>query len=137
MREVLFRGKTKEGEWIYWNEFGATADENGSPKPYCIDMIRVIFVDTAKRYISPETVGQYTGLTDKNGTKIFEGDYLRGLFLFGMEVNSRVVFKDGSFGCLWLRGGVEEFSPFTSICNVTFEIIGNRYDLPAVTEGGE
>ena len=87
MRDILFRGKrTDDGEWVegylfkIWDKsyilWGTT---NGVP-----NMTEVI----------PETVGQYTGLTDKNGTKIYEGDIVNIL-----DYQSGIVTKEcGAFG---------------------------------------
>lgn len=130
MREILFRGKTEKGEWVeglLWK------------KKYKTDKIFIsCFPDHDDNEevfpVKPETVGQYTGLTDKNGKKIFEGDIVTGLFLHSRPVNGVTAFRDGSFGLLWDRAGAETFTPFTSMCNVEYEMIGNIHDNPELSK---
>lgn len=64
-----------------------------------------------------------TGVPDKNDKIMYTGDTVKGLFLWGKEILSTVAFENGSFGLKWMRGDIEEFYPFTSMCNVQYEIV--------------
>lgn len=119
MREILFRGKrVDKGEWTegylfkQWNRtfllWGMTGD--------IPNMTEVI----------SETVGQYTGLTDKNGEKIFEGDIIRGYWNAVF-----VVYYDEEY-CQF-RGKVHEgLHRALDYCGFMnkIEVIGNIYDNP-------
>lgn len=136
MREILFRGKHEDtNEW----EYGSLHIQNGEVNENGNQELeyRILGLRGELDYVIPETVGQYTGLTDKNGKKIFEGDILKGLFQYCSPVNSVVCFRDGAFGLLWHRDKVEIFWAFTSIYNVVYEVIGNIHDNSELLGGGE
>lgn len=98
MREILFRGKREaDNEWILgslivWPD-GDTQIYRHTHKGMCV---------MGKSMVQSETVGQYTGLTDKNGKKIFEGDVIRYNTFDDFDCHSVVKFgkyeQDGSAG---------------------------------------
>ena len=128
MREILFRAKRIDnGEWVEGVVF-PPANTLISYQHELIDGVNT-FMDFC---VLPETIGQYTGLTDKNGKKIFEGDVVDveydiqyvgvGAERIGLFV---VVFDDGCFMKQRQSGGLYHFIP-SDKCNV----IGNIYDNP-------
>lgn len=73
-REVLFRGKSVEtNEWVY----GSYILEKYSNTPYICYFEYGTFINIKQVEVIPETVGELTGMADKNGTKIFEGDIVK------------------------------------------------------------
>lgn len=134
MREILFRGKTiGNGEWVegyyYKAKYCRTDDE-------LCDYITVPhpkeYNEPSSHYIvNPETVGQYTGLKDKNGTKIFEGDIVKR-FWFDIMCIYQIDY-DNVLACFIGRAGMN-FTAF--YCDSEeFEVIGNIYDNPELLEG--
>lgn len=140
MREILFRGKrTDNDEWIFGN-----LEYNPITKLAFISVPQHIHVDV--EMVDPETVCQYTGLTDKNGKKIFEGDIVFDDETYSLvrwdEGKAMFVIDDyGTRGCLMEYGwdedaggyGVVDTNSFDDFCgtvNLDFEVVGNIYDNP-------
>ncbi len=127
MREILFRGKLlATGEWAYGN-----LDIKPGGK------VAVITPDDTPlgKYgmVDPATVGQYTGLTDKNGAKIFEGDILRWTGADGKIVAVAVFFSDGAYWCrrnTMLLATIPDPLDDLVRAGEIIEVIGNIYDNP-------
>ncbi len=127
MREILFRGKTQDGKWAY----GIPVVLGG--RTYILSDFRYGGAYIDKKVIG-ETVGQFTGLTDKNGKKIFEGDIIQceaydHEFEDEYLSNSKIVvgYESGYFYPFHLNGGWR-----SGIENA--EVIGNIHDKPELLE---
>ena len=108
MRTIKFRGKDrKTGKWFI-----------GTPENGCLD-------------INPETVGQFTGLKDKNGKEIFEGDILD---FNGLTVEVRLV--RGVFAFL-VNGELDEELCGDCRTDLFAKVIGNVYENLDILKGGE
>ena len=86
MREILFRGKSERNIWVYGSLIKTgdycciLPDDDGSIYDYPYLDSDLGTIDGRAIPVNPETVGQWTGLTDKNGKKIFEGDIVKTEF---------------------------------------------------------
>lgn len=142
MRKILFRGKTTAGEWEYGVPvFAGLNNELAFMKQmYSYD-----------HQVIPETVGQFTGLTDRNGKKIFEGDIIQysieedqavfvgavkfgefnpdGGALLNTNVGFYVELVDQEGKRTYMRKDIGFWVKFRQI-----EVIGNIHDNPELLE---
>ena len=145
MREILFRGKSiMHGDWVY----GYLNQHRGNIRYDCdcepiADECYYINDWQAKidngmygqdYKVDPETVGQFTGLTDRNGVKIFEGDIVR----YGDTIH-RVVFEQRNrtayFGLVYAACETLPFGHYQDLKQI--EVIGNVYDNQELLEVSE
>ena len=137
MREILFRGKQVDnGEWIegFYTQKMNPYTPNGLPIKHFILDLAPFGAD-----VLPETIGQFTGLTDKNGVRIFEGDICRfkrfndvhvGKIIFNETTASFVMKYQSIVGAY---GEKATHKMLLSVCD-DIEIIGNIHDNPELLE---
>lgn len=126
MREILFRGKRVDnGEWAYGDLLT------------CDDEMEIYSESHGENggWVIPETVGEYTGLTDKNGVKIFEGDIIKST-TSGTIAKVGYYPEEGAFTVLFNAGSGYCVEYLGDIYMSTIEIIGNIYDNPELIKDG-
>lgn len=168
MREILFRGKRVDnGEWVegyyfkakrHWNDIGVHEDwiadgaiQNGG---WC----NVV----SKHAVIPTSISEFTGLTDKNGKKIFEGDIIRyadiyEYYCYLESLEHPEGYRENAFKDMWtvdkvvydIKNGYPAFDLYEHDfdCNglselkesmqYYYEVIGNIHDNNALIGGGE
>ena len=122
MREILFRGKNLFGKWIE----GDLLQYLGCGKKHIV----LHSTGAGEQEVIASTIGEYTGLKDKNGKKIFEGDIVTMPRYGSGKHKSVVYFKNGKFA---VNGSNYNFK---DICPRNMEVIGNIYDNPELLKGG-
>ena len=130
MREILFRGKRIDnGEWV---EGSLLAWPDGSAE-ICYDNPENDD-EFLKSIVYPETVGQYTGLTDKNGKKVFEGDIVRTYR--NEETFDRMMVEWYEDSASFVLAPQKRFHHYESLMNshIYLEVIGNIHDNPEFLE---
>lgn len=118
MRKILFRGQDIYGKWHYGllahiGNAWYISNEAGVPTAY---------------EVIPETVGQYTGSKNKNGTKIFEGDILE----FIDDDNNEISYYEVAYSeadCRWIiRQNRREIDDLDDFFKKYMTVVGNIYD---------
>jgi len=147
IQEIMFKGKRADnGEWVYGRPFKINESDrhfispigsniyNSSDNEQFIIKFHGMFISIEAIEVVPKTVGQFTGLTDNNGIKIYEGDILATekrdvmFIIIWDRFSCGFKFKDNFDGCL-LNIDLKALRKI--------EVIGNVHDNPELLENGD
>lgn len=130
-----YRGLTKEGKWVYgW--YLVSNEKHYIVDCYGVTSTAIALADSIADFpgyheVIPETIGQFTGLKDKNGKEIYADDKLQDSI---DDDIGKVYWKESAAGfyCLW--GDGSNMSLNYGVATVKCEIIGNIYPTPELLE---
>lgn len=146
MRKIVFRGKNDNGKWVYGVPVPVEENTYETGK---IELVSSVNYDELDYYfgsydsekVDPNTVGQFTGLVDKNGKKVFEGDVLKisrkmdGMGTYyepPLEYPVKVVVKWDM--CAWMWETIVQDKYYIHFpdawCHFDCEVVGNIHDNP-------
>ena len=122
MRKVKFRGWAEDcKEWIYGAWQSSTPDKLFDTHPHNLPF----------ETVNPQSVGQYTEMSDAKGKKIFEGDLLENQTKEGNYRRGKVAFFNGRWNIEYLDGGYAEL--YWALKGGEFIVVGNAFEKPQKT----
>ena len=121
-REILYRGaRMGDGKFVYGSlVFVKENDKSENELPHIVISYGPDTFDWFE--VEPETVGQYTGMTDKTGKKIFEGDIIKWIDSDGNNRIDKVLFSNGGFHLCNIYYNIGGYK------GNSLEVIGNIHD---------
>lgn len=134
MRIIKFRGKASHnGKWLFGYLINICGNYHILGKDDMREDGHHVAQDSDRpTWVDLETIGQFTGLYDKNGKEIYEGDIIA---VQGIDEKLEVRFVRGVFAFLW-NGNLDDESPTCSPTNEWAEVIGNIHDNPELIKKG-
>ena len=156
MREIKFRGRNYDGIWMYGYLMPTPKPQIHLGNKHCVCACpqKMSKVDVVLYEVEESTIGQYTGLKDKNGKEIYEGDIVEWVFFYerlganmGVKEDDTIVkgiirWRQGGFVLEVIENDFENVGYYSISALHTdtesdVEIIGNIYDTPELIKEEE